>query len=81
MGFLRWVGWILGRGALTNDETETREVGAEAVVLDPEELYEVDSDVPELHGAVLLHYFDGFMDAGSAGRLVAEHILDSLDHP
>jgi proteasome assembly chaperone (PAC2) family protein len=74
------VGWILGRGALTNDETETREVGAEAAVLDPEELYEVDSDVPELHGPVLLHYFDGFMDAGSAGRLVAEHLLDSLDH-
>jgi predicted ATP-grasp superfamily ATP-dependent carboligase len=29
---------------------------------------------------VLLHYFDGFMDAGSAGRLTAEHLLDSLDH-
>ncbi|HVV18104.1 MAG TPA: PAC2 family protein [Pseudonocardiaceae bacterium] len=50
------------------------------MVLDPEELYEVDSDTPELHGAVLLHYFDGFMDAGSAGRLTAEHLLESLDH-
>lgn len=80
MGLLRWVGWILGRRALTDDEKRTREVGAEAVVLDPEELYEVDSDVPELDGAVLLHYFDGFMDAGSAGRLAAEHLLDSLDH-
>jgi predicted ATP-grasp superfamily ATP-dependent carboligase len=29
---------------------------------------------------VLLHYFDGFMDAGSAGRLTAEHLLGRLDH-
>ncbi len=43
--------------------------------LDPDDLYEVDSDVPELSGAVLLHHFDGFMDAGSAGRLLAEHLL------
>ena len=49
-------------------------------MLDPRELYEVDSDVPELHGAVLLHYFDGFMDAGSAGRLTAEHLLATLEH-
>ncbi len=49
-------------------------------MLDPRELYEVDSDVPELSGAVLLHYFDGFMDAGSAGRLAAEHLLSRLDH-
>ncbi len=80
MGLLRWVGLILGRRALTDTEIETHEVRAEAVVLDPEELYEVDSEVPELDGAVLLHYFDGFMDAGSAGRLAAEHILESLDH-
>lgn len=80
MGLFRWVGWILGRRALTNDKTETRKVRAEAVVLDPEELYEVDSDAPELDGAVLLHYFDGFMDAGSAGRLTAEHMLENLDH-
>ncbi|HEY1572867.1 MAG TPA: PAC2 family protein [Pseudonocardiaceae bacterium] len=50
------------------------------MVSDPRELYEVDSDVPELHGAVLLHHFDGFMDAGSAGRLVAEHLLGTLEH-
>jgi predicted ATP-grasp superfamily ATP-dependent carboligase len=73
------VGWILGRAALP-EETETPEVQAEAVVLDPRELYEVDSDVPELNGAVLLHYFDGFMDAGSAGRLTAEHLLSTLEH-
>jgi proteasome assembly chaperone (PAC2) family protein len=50
------------------------------VAQDPEDLYEVDSDVPDLDGAVLLHHFDGFMDAGSAGRLVAEHLLGQLEH-
>ncbi|MGH3620849.1 MAG: proteasome assembly chaperone family protein [Sciscionella sp.] len=47
---------------------------------DQENLYEVASDVPELGGAVLLHYFDGFMDAGSAGRVFTEHLLDELEH-
>ncbi|HEX4701809.1 MAG TPA: PAC2 family protein [Pseudonocardiaceae bacterium] len=50
------------------------------MVLDPEELYEVDSDVPDLTGAVLLHHFEGFMDAGSAGRLTAEHLLNTFEH-
>lgn len=50
------------------------------MALDPEDLYEVDSDVPDLDGAVLLHYFDGFMDAGSAGKLVAEHLLSEFEH-
>ncbi|SDX70831.1 Predicted ATP-dependent carboligase, ATP-grasp superfamily [Amycolatopsis xylanica] len=50
------------------------------MALDPEELYEVDSDVPDLDGVVLLHHFDGFMDAGSAGALVAEHLLSELEH-
>jgi hypothetical protein len=45
-------------------------------VLEPENLYEVDSDVPDLTGAVLLHHFDGFMDAGSAGAAVVEQLLD-----
>ena len=40
----------------------------------------MDSDVPDLTGAVLLHYFEGFMDAGSAGRLVAEHLLERFEH-
>jgi len=49
-------------------------------VLDPENLYEVDSDVPDLTGAVLLHHLDGFMDAGSAGGAVVEQLLDSFEH-
>jgi hypothetical protein len=47
----------------------------EAVVLDPENLYEVDSDVPDLSGAVLLHHFDGFIDAGTAGGALVEQLL------
>jgi len=50
------------------------------VAQDPLELFEVDSDVPDLGGAVLLHYFDGFMDAGSAGETVVEHLLATHEH-
>jgi predicted ATP-grasp superfamily ATP-dependent carboligase len=53
----------------------------EAVVeREPDELYEVDSDVPDLRGAVLLQQLDGFMDAGSAGRTLTAHLLDTLEH-
>ncbi|GAA3010744.1 putative ATP-dependent carboligase, ATP-grasp superfamily [Actinokineospora diospyrosa] len=48
--------------------------------MNPEELFEVDSDVPELTGAVLLHYFSGFMDAGSAGSTLVEHLLETHEH-
>ena len=47
---------------------------------DPEELFEVDSDVPDLSGAVLLHYVDGFMDAGSAGSTLVDHLLETYEH-
>jgi predicted ATP-grasp superfamily ATP-dependent carboligase len=43
-------------------------------------LYELESDLPELTGCVLLHSLEGFMDAGSVGQLVREHILETLDH-
>lgn len=50
------------------------------MAVDPEELVEVDSDVPDLTGAVLLHYFDGFMDAGSAGATLVDHLLSVHEH-
>nr|WP_312897984.1 PAC2 family protein [Actinomadura namibiensis] len=49
-------------------------------MLNPEDLYELDADLPELTGPVLLHSIDGFVDAGSVGQLVREHLLDALDH-
>ena len=48
--------------------------------LGPEDLYEVDSDLPDLRGAVLLQQLDGFMDAGSAGKTLTEHLLKTLEH-
>lgn len=46
----------------------------------PEDLYELDGDLPDMSGPVLLHSLDGFVDAGSAGQLVREHLLESLEH-
>ena len=57
-------------------------------MLDPSEIYEVDVAVAErlaelsTHlsdgGPVLVHAVRGFVDAGSAGQLAAEHIRDEL---
>src|SRR5215475_13736512 len=50
------------------------------MVRDAGDLYEVGPGAPELDGAVLLHYLDGFIDAGAAGRLLSAHLLGSLEH-
>jgi hypothetical protein len=39
------------------------------VTLDPEDLFDLDADRPDLSGVVLLHVLDGFVDAGAAVRL------------
>jgi proteasome assembly chaperone (PAC2) family protein len=51
----------------------------------PEELYEIeqavlDKALPDVSGAALLVHLEGFMDAGSAGRLLTEHLLATLDN-
>jgi predicted ATP-grasp superfamily ATP-dependent carboligase len=46
----------------------------------PEELYDLEQDTPDVSGAALLVHLEGFMDAGSAGRLLTEHLLDELDN-
>ncbi|HEX4833206.1 MAG TPA: PAC2 family protein [Trebonia sp.] len=51
----------------------------------PEDLYELDEAVlddalPDLGGAALLVHLEGFMDAGSAGRLLTEHLLEGLEN-
>jgi len=51
-----------------------------AAARDPKALYELVPGAPGLHEVVLLHHFEGFMDAGGAGRLVSEHLLDQFDH-
>jgi predicted ATP-grasp superfamily ATP-dependent carboligase len=46
----------------------------------PEELYELDLATPEVEGAAMLVHLEGFMDAGAAGRLMTEHLLDTHSH-
>lgn len=43
--------------------------------LDPEDLFEIDSDRPDLTGAVMLHMLDGFVDAGSTVATIRTHLL------
>ncbi|WP_073385806.1 PAC2 family protein [Jatrophihabitans endophyticus] len=45
------------------------------MTVDPEELFDLDADRPELSGAVLLHALDGFVDAGSAVQLARSALL------
>ncbi|MEV4577010.1 PAC2 family protein [Nonomuraea jabiensis] len=49
-------------------------------MFDPKDLYELADDVPELPDPVLLYHFDGFVDAGAAGRLALGHLLAELEH-
>ena len=50
------------------------------MVPDGGDLYQVDPGAAKLDQGVLLHYLDGFIDAGAAGRLLTAHLLGSLDH-
>ena len=45
------------------------------MTLDPEELFHLDADRPDLSGAVLLHALDGFVDAGAAVRLARSALV------
>lgn len=49
----------------------------ELTMIEPRELYEVVSH-PPTEGAPLVVMLEGFMDAGAAGRLAAEHMLAAL---
>ena len=49
-------------------------------MFDPTDLYRLEEDSPELTDPVLLYHFDGFVDAGGAGRLAFGHLLAELEH-
>jgi predicted ATP-grasp superfamily ATP-dependent carboligase len=50
------------------------------VARNPADLYELDPGAPTPdHGLVMLYYLDGFIDAGSAGRLLAAHMMSTLE--
>ncbi len=55
------------------------EVRRYTVRRDPERLYELDSGVAVPEGAVLLYHLDGFVDAGSAGEALTEHLRAEFD--
>jgi predicted ATP-grasp superfamily ATP-dependent carboligase len=46
---------------------------------DPENLFELSADLPDLDGVPMLHHLEGFMDAGAAGRLLAEHLASTCE--
>jgi proteasome assembly chaperone (PAC2) family protein len=46
----------------------------------PTELYTLHDVRPTGDAPILLHNLTGFLDAGSAGRLAIEQVLESLDH-
>jgi predicted ATP-grasp superfamily ATP-dependent carboligase len=48
-------------------------------VLDPNELYQLTDDLPELGQPVLIQALSGFVDAGNATRLAREHLVSTLD--
>ena len=48
-------------------------------MLDPNELYQLADDRPELGQPVLIQALTGFVDAGNATRLAREHLLSNLD--
>lgn len=48
--------------------------------LEPEGLYDLDPDRPDLTGVVLVQALDGFIDAGGARKLAVDHLLATLEH-
>jgi predicted ATP-grasp superfamily ATP-dependent carboligase len=47
---------------------------------DAGDLFQASPGAPDISGAVMLHYLDGFIDAGAAGRLLTAHLMGSLEH-
>jgi predicted ATP-grasp superfamily ATP-dependent carboligase len=51
------------------------------VLRNPADLYEVGPVTPDRSDDLpMLYYLDGFIDAGAAGRLLATHLMSSLEH-
>jgi hypothetical protein len=48
-------------------------------VLDPRELYSLETDVPKLDAPVLIHALSGYVDAGEAVRLTEQHLLGQFE--
>ncbi len=48
-------------------------------MLDPRELYSLETDVPKLDAPVLIHALSGYVDAGEAVRLTEQHLLGEFE--
>jgi hypothetical protein len=48
-------------------------------VLDPRELYSLETDVPKLDAPVLIHALSGYVHAGEAVRLTEQHLLGEFE--
>ena len=46
----------------------------------PEELFELSPASSDISAAPMMLYLEGFIDAGNAGRLLAEHLLHAFSH-
>ncbi|MGD0602255.1 MAG: PAC2 family protein [Streptosporangiaceae bacterium] len=46
----------------------------------PEELFELSPAASDISAAPMMLYLEGFIDAGNAGRLLAEHLLRAFSH-
>lgn len=49
-------------------------------MLDPDSLYTVTAAADGVMAPVMVHAMTGFIDAGSGGRLAADHLLATLEH-
>jgi predicted ATP-grasp superfamily ATP-dependent carboligase len=49
-------------------------------VQDPRGLFELETERTDFGSPVLLFSLGGFVDAGSAGRLLADHLIQTLEH-
>src|SRR6202021_3826700 len=71
----------MGPREKTGRTAKARQPWWETGSMQPEDLYELDAEeTSDLDGAALLVYLEGFMDAGAAGRLLTEHLLDAFEH-
>ena len=48
-------------------------------MLDPDELFQLEPELPEIRRPVLIHALDGFIDAGNATRLAREQLLGTTE--
>src|SRR3954468_3941298 len=60
-----------------NDGRNGQAKGGDVAAVPPEDLFTVETGLPDLTGSVLLEMLDGFIDAGAARRLSREHLLSA----